>query len=174
MWIFRSPRGGVQPPGGHPPRAVAESLFFISNTGAGREVRASPPLALKFKIKLHYDDRNTLVYIKNLLSRLANRDIGVIVDSKNQHESYFSVDKFNDIFDVIIPIFTKYYFTTTKYLDFKDFKTAASPPSAGMQRAARAAEIKRASIIEKRKLFKSELVSPPPASLRGGRGPRKY
>ena len=75
-----------------------------------------------------------MVYIKILISRLANRDIGVILDIKNKHESYFSVDKFNDIFGVIIPTFTKYYFTTLKYLDFKDFKTAA--------------EIKRASIIE--------------------------
>lgn len=81
------------------------------------------------------------MYIKNLLSRLANRDVGVIVDSKNQHESYFSVDKFNDILGVIIPIFTTYYFTTSKYLDFKDFKTAA--------------EIKMASFIEKRKLYNS-------------------
>ena len=40
----------------------AESLFFISRTGA-----------LSFRIKLHLDDRETLVYIKNLLSKLVNR-----------------------------------------------------------------------------------------------------
>lgn len=34
-----------------------ESMFFIFNTGA-----------LSFRIKLHCDDRQTLVYIKNLLS----------------------------------------------------------------------------------------------------------
>ena len=84
--------------------AEAESMFFISNTGY-----------LNFRIKLHYDDRDTLIYIKNLLSRIANRDIGVIVDSKDKHESYFSVDKFMDIYGVIIPIFTIYFLTTTKY-----------------------------------------------------------
>ena len=36
--------------------AEAESMFSISKTGT-----------LRFRIKLHYDDRDTLVYIKNLL-----------------------------------------------------------------------------------------------------------
>lgn len=52
-------------------------MFYISTTGA-----------LFFKIKLHWDDRQTLEYIKNLLSGLVNREVGVIVDSKNLHESY--------------------------------------------------------------------------------------
>lgn len=110
----------------------AESLFFISLTGA-----------LSFRIKLHWDDRETLVYIKNLLSKLVNREVGVIIDSKNQHESYYTISKFQDIQDVIIPIFSMYFFTTFKYLDFKDFKAAV--------------EIKRASFIENRKLNKEEL-----------------
>ena len=38
----------------------AESMFYISNTGA-----------LSFRIKLHWDDRGVLEYIKNLLSELA-------------------------------------------------------------------------------------------------------
>lgn len=86
----------------------AESLFYISKKGD-----------LKFKIKLHSDDRETLVYIQKLFSRLANRIIGVIVDSKNYHESYYSVDKLQDIIEIINPIFTKYHFTTSKYLDFR-------------------------------------------------------
>ena len=53
-------------------------MFYISKTGA-----------LSFRIKLHEDDRGALEYIKNLLSELANREVGVIVDSKNSHESYF-------------------------------------------------------------------------------------
>lgn len=110
----------------------AESLFFISLSGA-----------LSFRIKLHWDDRETLVYIKNLLSGLVNREIGVIIDSKNQHESYYAISKFQDLWDVIIPIFSKYYFTTSKYLDFQDFKAAL--------------EIKRASAREKRKLNGEEL-----------------
>lgn len=100
--------------------AEAESLFFISRLGA-----------LSFRIKLHWDDRGTLVYIKNLLSGLVNREIGVIVDSKNQHESYYEISKFQDIWDVIIPIFSKYYFTTSKYLDFQDFKASPHPPVGG-------------------------------------------
>lgn len=47
----------------------AESMFYISTTGA-----------LSFKIKLHWDDRQTLEYIQNLLSGLVNREVGVIVD----------------------------------------------------------------------------------------------
>lgn len=105
----------------------AESLFFISHSGA-----------LSFKIKLHWDDRQTLVYIKNILSELADRKVGIILDWKDKHESYYSVSKFKDIIEIIIPIFLKYYFTTSKFLDFQDFKTAA--------------EIKIASFIEKRKI----------------------
>ena len=110
----------------------AESMFFISKLGA-----------LSFKIKLHWDDRQTLLYIKNFLSELAGRDVGVIVDSKDKHESYFTVAKFKDIQEIIIPIFTKYHFTTSKYLDFKDFCLAA--------------EIKNSSVLGKRKLIQDEL-----------------
>ena len=105
----------------------AESMFYISTTGA-----------LSFKIKLHWDDRQTLVYIKNLLSGLVNREVGVIVDSKNQHESYYIVAKFIDILEILIPLFSKYYFTTSKFLDFQCFKEAA--------------EIRKTSYKEKRKL----------------------
>ncbi len=110
----------------------AESMFFISTTGA-----------LSFKIKLHWDDRQTLEYIKNLLSGLVNREVGVIVDSKNLHESYYIIAKFQDILEILIPIFSKYYFTTSKFLDFQDFKAAA--------------EIRKTSYMEKRKLNKEEL-----------------
>lgn len=49
----------------------AESMFYYSSTGG-----------LSFNIKLHWDDRQTLEYIQNLLSGLVNREVGVIVDSK--------------------------------------------------------------------------------------------
>jgi len=110
----------------------AESMFFISTTGA-----------LSFRIKIHYDDRQTLEYIQKLLSELANRDIGIIVDSKNQHESYYMVAKFQDILEILIPIFSRYYLTTSKFLDFQDFKAAA--------------EIRKPSFLEKRKLNTEEL-----------------
>ena len=77
----------------------AESLFYLSTKGA-----------LTFRIKLHWDDREALVYIQNLLRELANRTIGIIVDSKNQHESYYTIDKYKDIIEIIIPIFSKYFF----------------------------------------------------------------
>lgn len=110
----------------------AESSFNISKKAH-----------LKFKIKLHCDDRETLVYIQKLLTRLANRKIGVIIDSKNYHESYYSVDKLQDIIEIINPIFTKYHFTTSKYLDFFDFKVAS--------------EIKRRSYLAKTKSNDKEL-----------------
>lgn len=112
--------------------AALRTMFFISKSGA-----------LSFKIKLHWDDRQTLIYVKNLLSELAGRDVGVIVDSKDDHESYFTVAKFKDIREIIIPIFTKYYLTTSKYLDFMDFCLAA--------------DIKISSVLDKRKLRQDEL-----------------
>lgn len=107
-------------------------MFFITKLGA-----------LSLRIKLHRDDRQTLVYIKNLISSLAGRDIGVIVDSKDNQDSYFTVAKFKDIQEIIIPIFKRYHFTTSKYLDFKDFCLAA--------------EIKYSSVLGKRKLRQDEL-----------------
>ncbi len=67
----------------------------------------------------------------------------MIVDSKNQHESYYSVSKFKDIVGVIIPIFSYFHFTTSKYLDFCDFKTAT--------------EIKLRSFLENIPLSNTEL-----------------
>jgi len=77
------------------------------------------------------------------LSKLAGRDIGVIVDSKDNHESFFTIAKFKDIEEILIPIFTKYHFTTSKYLDFQDFNLAV--------------EIKNSSVLDKRKLRQDEL-----------------
>jgi len=74
---------------------------------------------------------------------LVNREVGVIVDSKNLHESYYTIAKFQDILEILIPIFSKYYLTTSKFLDFQDFKAAAM--------------IRKTSYMEKRKLNKEEL-----------------
>jgi len=110
----------------------AESMFFISTKGD-----------LSFRIKLHTDDRQALEYIKTLLSGLANREVGVIVDSKDNFESYYIVAKFQDIIEILIPIFSKYYLTTSKFLDFQDFKAAAT--------------IRKTSYLLKRKLNAEEL-----------------
>ena len=88
----------------------AESLFFVSSSGD-----------LSFRIKLHGDDKQSLVYIKNLLSELANPQVGVIVDSKNQHESYYSVNKFQDIQEILIPIFSTYYFVSIMIFFIRTF-----------------------------------------------------
>ena len=79
---------------------------------------------LSLKIKLPWDDKQALVYIYKFLSELANREVGVIIDSKDQHETYYAISKFQDIQEILIPIFSTYYFTTSKYLDFQDFKAA--------------------------------------------------
>ena len=110
----------------------AEGMFYISKTGS-----------LSFRIKLHKDDRGVLEYIKNFLSELANREVGVIVDSSNSHESYFIVSKYEDLYEIVIPILSKYFFTTSKYLDFQDFKKAS--------------EIKKYPFLEGRVLNKEEL-----------------
>lgn len=107
-------------------------MFYLSNKGD-----------LKFRIKLHNDDIQTLYYIKNLLSKLVGRKIGVIVNSTLENEAYYSIDKFQDIVEVIIPIFSYYPFTSFKYLDFLDFKSVAS--------------IKKIAYIAKRKLNFQEL-----------------
>lgn len=96
----------------------AEAMFSITSEGN-----------LSFRINLHRDDHITLVYIKSLLSNLANRDIGVIVESKKVYESYYAINKFKDIYEIIIPIFSKYYLTTSKYLDFFDLKKSCKNKS---------------------------------------------
>ena len=101
----------------------AESTFSISSEGN-----------LSFRINLHSDDRISLEYIKYLLRKLANRDIGSIVESRRVAESYYS----------IIPIFTKYFMTTSKHLDFSDFKKAA--------------EIKAIAYLENRSVNNKELL----------------
>ena len=75
---------------------------------------------------MHKDDLETLYYIQNLLSKLVNRKVGVIVESKTYNEVYFSVDKFQDILEVIIPVFNYYLLTSFKFLDFIDFKSVAN------------------------------------------------
>jgi LAGLIDADG endonuclease len=62
---------------------------------------------------------------------------------KTLHESYYRIAKFQDILEILIPIFSKYYLTTSKFLDFQYFKAAA--------------EIRKTSYMEKRRLNKEEL-----------------
>ena len=58
------------------------------------------------------DDRETLVKIKNLLSELVNREVGAIFDSKDHHESSYSISSAGRFTsrpygrEIIIPIFS--------------------------------------------------------------------
>jgi hypothetical protein len=69
----------------------------------------------RFTIKLHIDDLNTLVFIKDSLN------IGNI--NKNKDECAFVVSNKEGI-DKLIDIFDKYRLNTTKFLDYSDFKKA--------------------------------------------------
>jgi len=69
-----------------------------------------------FRICLHIDDKTVLEYIQNILG------VGTINTSGNSVT--FAVQRFEDILQVIIPIFDSYLLQTTKVLDFKDFRVA--------------------------------------------------
>lgn len=87
---------------------------------------------------------------------MVNREVGVIVDSKkNFHESYNIIAKFQDILELLIPIFSKYYFTTYKFLDFQDFKAAAEIRKKKQQKTK--TKQNKTSYLEKRRLNKEEL-----------------
>lgn len=92
----------------------AEANFYISTTAN-----------LTIRIKLHIDDLNTLIFIQQMLSKLANRKIGLVRVLASENACILQISTIRDIIEVIIPILTKFYFTTTKYLDFKDWESAA-------------------------------------------------
>lgn len=68
-----------------------------------------------FSIRLHIDDKDVLIYIKNLLS------IGYINESEG--ECKFSITDKEGL-KKLLNIFDKYKLNTTKYLDYLDFKKA--------------------------------------------------
>ena len=70
----------------------------------------------RFKISLHIDDIEVLSLIKSKL--------GVGIVTANEDHCSFVVQNFNDIKDVICPIFYTFPLHTNKKLDFKDFYTA--------------------------------------------------
>jgi hypothetical protein len=111
----------------------AESLFYINPIGR-----------LIFAISLHSDDLGALLYIQSLLSRIAKREIGRIEKKNTRNACSFTISKFIDIYEIILPIFNKNFMTTSKHLYFLDFQ--------------RAAEIKAKVLTEEdRKLNKEEL-----------------
>ena len=60
-----------------------------------------------------------------MLSKLVNRRVGIISTSNSDNTCKFEITNMRDIIEIIIPILTKFHFTSTKYLDFNDWKSAA-------------------------------------------------
>lgn len=73
-------------------------------------------VSFRFKIELHVDDKNALIYIKKILNM--GNDIAIY-----DHSCRFTVTHPKDIYK-LIEIFDKYNLNTTKYLDYLDFKKA--------------------------------------------------
>lgn len=72
---------------------------------------------LRFKISLHIDDIEVLNLIKSKLG------LGIV--TANVGHCSFVVQNFNDIRDIICPIFKSFPLHTNKKLDFDDFYRAA-------------------------------------------------
>ena len=66
-----------------------------------------------------------MYFIQQMLSKLANRKVGRVRILGSVDACRLEISTIRDIIEVIIPIFTEFYFTTTKYLDFNDWKSAA-------------------------------------------------
>jgi hypothetical protein len=72
----------------------------------------------RFKISLHIDDVETLNIIKSKLK------VGIVRVEKSRNRCSFIVEKYEDIKNVICPIFNIFPLHTSKKLDFEDFKEA--------------------------------------------------
>jgi len=77
-------------------------------------------VSLSFSIELHVDDIDILHKIVKILG------IGTVFIGKTRSSAKFTVNNFEDIYSIIIPIFKEFPLQTTKYLDFIDFKDAAT------------------------------------------------
>jgi len=90
----------------------AESNFSIVPHKNGNIVNK---YTFRFTIRLHSDDEDSLIYIKNFL--------GIGYTFKNDDECGFIVSNKQDLLKLIM-IFDKYQLNTTKFLDFSDLKKA--------------------------------------------------
>jgi hypothetical protein len=93
-----------------------EGVFFIKYDKTSNK----PKLNFTFKIALHIDDINILYLIQQELQ------IGTISYSeiKNTKIGTYMVNKFEDLLEVIIPIFKYAKLRTIKRLDFEDWASA--------------------------------------------------
>jgi hypothetical protein len=76
-------------------------------------------VSLSFIIELHVDDVEVLYEIHK------NLKVGQVLLSKSRNSAKFYVSKFEDIVEVIIPIFQEFSLQTTKFLDFTSFFEAS-------------------------------------------------
>ena len=101
-------------------------------------------IRFRFKILLHVDDIEVLNMIKSKLG------IGIITVD-NDHCS-FVVQNFNDIKNVICPIFIAYPLLTNKRLDFKDFYEAVMIKGAALSRGDNLTDSEKDKILSGGKL----------------------
>jgi NADH:ubiquinone oxidoreductase subunit 3 (subunit A) len=87
-------------------------------------IHRNKDVGFRFVIVLHLDDIEVLKYIKQELSSLANKEVGIIQISKTKNLVSYTIQKFDIIKELIIPIFNIYILRTAKYLDFKDWEKA--------------------------------------------------
>lgn len=107
------------------PKASKEFLqWFVGFTDAEGTFSIVPlqnwkSVNLRFSIEVHIDDLEILQKIAD------NLGIGKITLSKTNQSAVFSVNAFNDITSILIPIFQEFPLQTTKYLDFTCFLEAS-------------------------------------------------
>ena len=87
----------------------AEGSFII-------QIRNNSEVHFRFRITLHVEDSAVLFLIKDKLG------IGVVKISGNT--CTFTIDSFQLILDILLPIFDKYSLITHKQLDYRDWRIA--------------------------------------------------
>lgn len=91
---------------------------FIDAEGCFMVLVKNSTVSFMLQIELHKDDAGVLYKIQEMLG------VGNIKFHKSRDSVLFYVARFEDIVEVILPIFEQFPLQTTKYLDFKSFKEA--------------------------------------------------
>lgn len=99
----------------------AESCF---NVTVSPRISGSYQVSLRFKIQLHHQDLDLLEKIKTSFNSIGSLNVKNYKTYINP-KATFSVRKFDDIMNVIIPHFDKYPLLTQKQADFLLFKEIA-------------------------------------------------
>ena len=75
-------------------------------------------ISFRFKIKLHLDDKDALVFIQSRLK------CGNIITAQGKSYASFELTRIADIQAILIPLFDKFPLIGTKYLDYLALKKA--------------------------------------------------